>query len=113
MSINSDISYEDLRLYIEKMAEQDKARVTELLKEEDISYLNVVHLVTGLGRKVLPCCSILIQSHAAEDIEGKRIFYQGRLNPWGLDEYSIEVNSVTDMITLMNQYLVLSKEEWK
>lgn len=68
------MNYDDLRRYIEKTAEKDKARVNELLKEEDISYLNVVHLVTGLGRKVLPCCSILIQSHTAEDIEGKRIF---------------------------------------
>lgn len=113
MSTNNDISYEDLRLYIEKMAEQDKERVNEVLENTDINDVNVVHIVTGLGGKVLPHCTLFVQNCSVEDIEGKRISYRGYRNPWGLDEYYIEVESVAEMKSLMKQYLVLSEEGWK
>lgn len=113
MSTENNDNYDDLRRYIEKMAEQDKERVNEVLKSTDISDMNVVHIVTGIGGRILPHCTLFIQNCSVEDIEGKRISYRGYRNPWGLDEYYIEVESVAEMKSLMKQYLVLSEEGWK
>lgn len=113
MNIENNNNYDDLRSHIEKMAEQDKERVNEVLKNMDITDMEVIHITVDVDDTTIPHCSLFVQSCSAEDIEGKRISYRGYRNPWGLDEYYIEVESVAEMKSLMKQYLVLSEEGWK
>ena len=110
MNIENGNNYDDLRRYIEKMVEQDKERVNEVLKNTDITDMEVIHIVVDADDTTIPHCSLFVQNCSAEDIEGKRISYRGYRNPWGLDEYYIEVESVAEMKLLMKQYLVLSEE---
>lgn len=113
MSTENNDNYDDLRRYIEKMAEQDKERVNEVLKNTDISDMEVIHIVIDADDTTIPHCTLFVQNCSAEEIEGKRISYRGYRNPWGLDEYYIEVESVSEMKLLMKQYLVLSEEVLK
>lgn len=52
-------NYDDLRRYIEKIAEQDKERVNEVLKNTDITDMEIIHIVVDIDDTSIPHCTFI------------------------------------------------------